>query len=213
MNGWITGDSEAFGGRITPVNAVRASLRLPGSDRETPIRHAFSVGPLLLEGGAIVPWGESREDFLPYLGPPVSAQETKDLARTEIPPSMQQARQVGVPPTRFPHDWDQTRAPRTGLGVTAEGHVLLAVVDGRASLHHSVGVSLAELAAVMQWLGCRDAMNLDGGGSSVMYVAGEEGATKRLRDDLRPGVVNLPSDLGGVERLLPVPLLLVKRDK
>jgi hypothetical protein len=211
MNGWVTGDSEAFGGRIEAMGAVRASLRLPGTAEETPIRHAFSVGPLLVRDGSIIFWGESREDFVPYDGPPFAANETRDLARTELPVGMSAVRQVGVAPTRFPHDWDTTRAPRTGLGVTAAGNVLLVVVDGRARLDHGVGVSLAELAEVMVWLGCKDAMNLDGGGSSVMYVADE--TAKVLRDDLRPGVVNLPSDLGGIERLLPVPLVLVRRDK
>jgi hypothetical protein len=51
-------------------------------------------------------------------------------------------------------------------------------------------------------------MNLDGGGSSVMFVHDERAHAAKLRDDLKPGVVNLPSDLGGVERLLPVPLVI-----
>jgi hypothetical protein len=116
----------------------------------------------------------------------------------------------GVPPTRFPYDWDRTRAPRTAIGVRADGTALLVVVDGRADLRHSVGVTLAELARVMLNLGCESAMNMDGGGSSVMFVHDPGARSLRLRDDLREGVVNLPSDLGGVERLLPVPLVICR---
>lgn len=74
------------------------------------------------------------------------------------------------------------RAPRTAVGLTAEGHILLVVVDGRQTL--SKGMSLLELALFMRELGAVDAMNLDGGGSSEMIVKGR--------------MVNKPS--GGKER-------------
>jgi hypothetical protein len=54
-------------------------------------------------------------------------------------------------------------------------------------------------------------MNMDGGGSSVMFVNDAAVFGKKLADDLRDGVVSLPSDLGGVERLLPVPLVVVRK--
>ncbi len=76
------------------------------------------------------------------------------------------------------------RNPRTAVGLTKSGRKLvLAVVDGRQST--SVGMTCAELADLMKSLGCETALNLDGGGSSAMYVAGA-------------GVVNSPSD--GAER-------------
>lgn len=209
VHGWIAGDSEAFGGRMEPAGAVRASLRLPGELQETPLRHALSVGPLLVEAGEVVSFGNTGEDFVPYVGPSASADETQDLARSEMAPSQMAATQVGVPPTRFPHDANKTRAPRTALGITEQGDVVLVVVDGRADLRHSVGVTLDELAYLMKGLGCRDAMNLDGGGSSVMTLADPEAPQWKLKDNLTDGVVNLPSDLGGSERLLPVPLVVV----
>ena len=76
------------------------------------------------------------------------------------------------------------RAPRTAIGVTKNGNILLVVVDGRQP--SSAGLSLLELAIFMQELGAVDAMNLDGGGSSEMVV-GEK-------------IVNRPSD--GRERKL-----------
>lgn len=58
------------------------------------------------------------------------------------------------------------RHPRTGLGVTADGRVLMVTVDGRRSA--SKGVTLGEMGQLMKSLGAVHAFNLDGGGSSVM---------------------------------------------
>ncbi len=63
------------------------------------------------------------------------------------------------------------RNPRTAIGLTADGRVLIVVVDGRQS--SSAGMSLNELAQFMaNRLGAEVAMNLDGGGSSAMAVRG-----------------------------------------
>lgn len=211
-NGWIVGDSEAFGGHIDPRRAAQVQLRLAGEGREVPVRHAFAVGPLLVEGGRPVPLGESREEFQPIVFKKApSVESTRDLTRTELPGELLDCEKRGVPPTRFPYDWNQTRAPRTALGVRSDGTVVLVVVDGRADLPHSVGVTLAELAQVMINLGCEGAMNMDGGGSSVMFVTDGRARELKMRPELADGIVNLPSDLGGVERLLPVPLLVCRR--
>jgi hypothetical protein len=58
------------------------------------------------------------------------------------------------------------RHPRTGLGVTADGRVLMVTVDGRRTA--SKGVTLAEMGQLMKSLGAVHAFNLDGGGSTVM---------------------------------------------
>jgi len=60
--------------------------------------------------------------------------------------------------------------PRTAAGYTADGRLILLVVDGRQK--ESRGVSLQELATLMDELGCVEALNLDGGGSSAMVVKG-----------------------------------------
>jgi hypothetical protein len=88
------------------------------------------------------------------------------------------------------------RHPRTAAGLDRERKTLvLAVVDGRQP-GYSEGVSDRELAELMQELGCADALNLDGGGSSVMILRDGEGPAR---------IVNRPSDLGGPR---PVPVLL-----
>lgn len=60
--------------------------------------------------------------------------------------------------------------PRTAAGITADGDLIVMVVDGRQEA--SRGVSLEELAALMRDAGAVDALNLDGGGSSTMVIQG-----------------------------------------
>jgi len=61
------------------------------------------------------------------------------------------------------------RQPRTAIGVSRDGRtVIMLVVDGRQS--HSRGFTLYQLARQLIELGAHRAINLDGGGSSAMYV-------------------------------------------
>jgi hypothetical protein len=85
--------------------------------------------------------------------------------------------------------------PRTALGISHEGmRMVWLVVDGRQPMV-SEGVSEEELAELMLESGCHDAINLDGGGSSVLVMTDEKG---QLR------IANRPS--GRVPR--PVPVML-----
>ena len=86
-----------------------------------------------------------------------------------------------------------SRQPRTMAGVRRDGSLLLVTVDGRRP-GWSAGVTLREGARVMRSLGARDALNLDGGGSTSMAVRGR--------------VANLPSDPGGERRVSDVLLVL-----
>lgn len=70
--------------------------------------------------------------------------------------------------------------PRTAIGLRANGSAVLLTADGRHP-EHATGLTLPQLAWIMQMLGCTDAINLDGGGSTCMWI--EPG-----------GVVNHPSD-------------------
>lgn len=63
-----------------------------------------------------------------------------------------------------------TSNPRTAIGQISEGHYLLVVSDGRTK--ESAGLSLRQLAELMQSLGAQVAYNLDGGGSSTMVFQG-----------------------------------------
>lgn len=59
---------------------------------------------------------------------------------------------------------------RTAVGILKDGRIVLFVCDGRIA--ESKGANLIELAQVMKGIGCVDALNLDGGGSTNMWVAG-----------------------------------------
>lgn len=63
--------------------------------------------------------------------------------------------------------------PRTAMGYTADGRLLILAVEGR---HKGVaeGVSLTDLADILLSLGAVEALNLDGGGSSCLLVMGKE---------------------------------------
>jgi exopolysaccharide biosynthesis protein len=74
--------------------------------------------------------------------------------------------------TNFGNHSIQGDQPRTAVGVVDENHLVFVVVDGRQS-GYSAGVTLTELADIMVDLGATTAYNLDGGGSSTMYFAGE----------------------------------------
>ncbi|PRD46368.1 phosphodiester glycosidase family protein [Sphingobacterium haloxyli] len=78
--------------------------------------------------------------------------------------------------------FNDNRHPRTAAALTENGKLLLFVVDGRNKSSH--GMNLHELSRVLRWLGAKEAMNLDGGGSSTLYIKGATGN----------GVVNHPSD-------------------
>lgn len=74
------------------------------------------------------------------------------------------------------------RNPRTAIGYTEDNHLIMLTADGREGA--SIGLTLMELAELMKELGCVNAMNLDGGGSTVMYINGN--------------VVNKPAVQGGI---------------
>lgn len=85
----------------------------------------------------------------------------------------------GQPEILAKNAFNDNRHPRTCVCITHHNKVLLITVDGRSS--QSFGMNLPELTFLAQQLGCRDALNLDGGGSTTMWVANQ-------------GVVNYPSD-------------------
>ncbi len=102
-----------------------------------------------------------------------------------------------APPVTFSQDetFDQNLLPRMGAGVTAEGAVVFAAVDGR-NFDLAPGMRLRDLARLMRAAGCVRAMNLDGGSSKRMVIAGE------VVDLPSTEVVSRPSE--DAERVRPV---------
>lgn len=85
---------------------------------------------------------------------------------------------VGLDSTSF--TW--TRHPRTCACLTAKNTLLFLTADGRND--QADGLSLPELTEVLLSLKCKAAINLDGGGSTTMYIKGQS----------ENGIVNFPSD-------------------
>jgi hypothetical protein len=95
----------------------------------------------------------------------------------------------------------RARNPRTAVGVANDGRrLILAVIDGRQP-PYSDGTTLRETAEIMLALGARDALNLDGGGSSALVF--RDPASGSLR------IANRPSDATG-ERAVGDALAIVK---
>ena len=88
-------------------------------------------------------------------------------------------------------------APRTAVGLTESGDIILYTIDGRQT-GYSYGVQLKTLAARMKELGCVEAVNLDGGGSTsiVAKLPGEDGLV----------LMNKPSD--GSQRAVSTSIFL-----
>lgn len=102
--------------------------------------------------------------------------------------------------------WEQEKAakafvenkhPRTAVAKLKDGKFLMVTVDGRQP-ETSVGMNLQELAEFLLGLGAVDAMNLDGGGSTTMFLDGK--------------IVNKPSDKEG-ERKVSDAILVTPRKK
>ena len=102
------------------------------------------------------------------------------------------------------------RHPRTAVGVTGAGQLLLVVVDGRQP-GYSGGMTLVELAELMRSLGAHTAMNLDGGGSATMFANGI--VLNRPSDGRERAVVNallvLPGADAGQAQLTAAPRPLI----
>jgi hypothetical protein len=62
--------------------------------------------------------------------------------------------------------------PRTAMGYTQDGKLIILMVEGRNK--NASGASLEQLAHILRDLGCWEALNLDGGGSSCLLVNGKE---------------------------------------
>jgi exopolysaccharide biosynthesis protein len=90
----------------------------------------------------------------------------------------------------------ETRHPRTAVAKLKDGKFLMITVDGRSE--SSGGIGLYALAALLLEFGATDAMNLDGGGSTTMFLDGK--------------VVNHPSDKEG-ERKVSDAILVFPRQK
>lgn len=157
----------------------------------------FKPSGLAMSDGKVWP-GTSHNGFEGYIGfngqraavvdPGAGRPEWVKNAVSSRPVVLQNGKVV----THYPSHVHQAREPRTAIGVSRDGRMLiLATVDGRSSA--SRGMTPAELGKLLKANGAWDALSMDAGGSATMYVRGK-------------GVVNRPSD--GNERRVANALLV-----
>lgn len=120
--------------------------------------------PAMLRGLAT---GDTLRWWTALDGPPRHVVE----AVAGIPALVRDGRNV-VGDARLTPAFRDQRHPRTAVGWTHDGTLILAVVDGRQP-GYSDGMSLDELAELMLGFGAVEALNLDGGGSTTLVVRGE----------------------------------------
>ena len=157
-------------------------VRVNGSDISATDEKEFGVRATGIFAAAgekadISGWGPERED--------AGAVKAED-AIVSGPLLMDDGKEIILDSTAF----NKNRHPRSLVGITGNGHVLFIAVDGRQP-GYADGMSLFELRALARSLGCTEILNLDGGGSTALYVKGEG----------TNGIVNRPS--GKVERPVP----------
>ena len=80
-------------------------------------------------------------------------------------------------------DFIRTKHPRSAVALTKDGKILFITVDGRFPKYAGVA-SIPEQAQLIRILGGKDAINLDGGGSTTLWLSGAP-------DN---GIVNYPCD-------------------
>ncbi|MEU7009882.1 phosphodiester glycosidase family protein [Streptomyces sp. NPDC046332] len=180
-------------GRVTAVHTSRgasvpdggSTLQATGASAEWLLQHAV-VGQTLT-------FSERVED-----GRGRQVPLTSDTTILQVGPALVREGKVSVnaqadgiirdgADQTFTYNWTLRSNPRSMVGVDDLGRLMLVVVDGRQA-GYSEGLGVAQAAVLMKQLGARQAMNLDGGGSSVLATA-------------RSGIVNRPSDVTGQRSL------------
>lgn len=150
---WLFGDKTRAYDKPLPVYnggpVLTATLNYPEQSEDWNIYSAIGGGPVILHDGDVC---------FDYLMTPQNRYKTNyELLQDDI-----------FGPNIYPQ--------RTAVGYTADGDIILMVVDGR-NVAGSRGVSLDQLARMMKGVGCVGALNLDGGGSTTMCV-GASGSSK-----------------------------------
>lgn len=97
---------------------------------------------------------------------------------------------------RFPGKAIDDKHPRTAMGYTKDNRLIIFVCEGRSAT--AAGLSLRQMAEILKNIGCQEALNLDGGGSTCLLLNGKE--------------VNTPSS-NGVQRALPSVFIIKEKDR
>lgn len=152
------------GGSVSYLKVDHTTVNQHASSNKMITTHSIGInekGRLL-----IIPHADTQE---------LTKDKTIDDALFTGPLLLQNGRATELPDSKFSNN----RHPRTCACVRENRQVLLLTIDGRNA--QAQGMSLPELTQLLQLLDCKDGINLDGGGSTTMWIKGR-------------GVVNHPSD-------------------
>ena len=193
---------------LTPPGGIEITVR---NGHVAAVAENAGSQPIPADGYVLSASGKAREWAVPHLRPDVRVALDEKLVSSPPLPFQSESilgggphlikdgRPLGAGEANTEGfsgpDFTFKRHPRTAAGTRPDGTIVLVTVDGRQP-NVSVGMTVDELAALMLELGCADAINLDGGGSTTMVVQGR--------------VVNNPSDAAG-ERPVSDALLVFAR--
>ncbi|WP_159282986.1 phosphodiester glycosidase family protein [Rahnella variigena] len=139
----------------------------------------ISAGPTLVSAGQIIPALRNVQGWNPYPA-------TDNVAGSQDDDNLGNVTDTGHR-EGFYEGWVLRRHPRTAIGVTKDNIVYSAVVYGR-NPGVTEGATITEMAKLMKALSVENAMNLDGGGSSMMVVNGNvtgpasDGSAREISD-------------------------------
>ncbi|MGE3308791.1 MAG: phosphodiester glycosidase family protein [Limisphaerales bacterium] len=158
---------------LAPADGSPGGPLRPGLKYETVVRSVRKRGNTTIPAdGFVLSLGRgiasSRSDLAPGLKVTLVTETTPDLAGVGV--AIGGGPELVVDGKAQEWGWLTLRHPRSAVGWSEE-YIYLVEVDGRQG-ELSVGMSFPELANYMLELGCRNAMNLDGGGSATLWVLG-----------------------------------------
>lgn len=191
-------------GRVDRILQGRGSTAIPSdgfvlSASGTAVSNLLKFAQIGTKASVLSAISQSFSSDDPDAGTPISARPSLYALAEDIVAGVPQLIRNG----KIRITWEQeksskafveTRHPRTAVATLKNGKFLMITVDGRSEI--SGGIGLQDLAEYLLSLGAVDAMNLDGGGSTTMFLDGK--------------VVNRPSDKEG-ERKVSDALLVRKR--
>lgn len=177
----VNGGFHAYGSSVGTVT----KLRIDGRD--------------IVTQNTVTDWDLQEEDvegvFGISAGGQVSISSAKDTASWQALPTFLHSGPLllldGVRQPLDSKNWNHVRNPRTCVCTLADNTVMLVTVDGRYPT--SSGMTLPELQLFLIAQGCKSAVNLDGGGSTTMYLQSYDqvyanGVVNEPRDKPPPGV-------------------------
>lgn len=152
---------------VIEQSVVRRAGFEPLTQEERQLCHVLLVPPALVNQAHFIPGEIIRANY--QVGR--TATSVIDLALQAGPMLVRDGAPYVSPQGDFPADIRRGRAPRSAIGLTANGDLILMAVDGRSKT--AAGATLDELAVYLIEAGAHSAMNLDGGSSTQLVIAGD----------------------------------------